>query len=128
MYLGRIVESADVDTLFESPAHPYTVALLSAVPVPDARVERRRQRIILTGDIPSPSQPPSGCRFHTRCWLYERLGRPEECVQVDPGLQPRPEMPQQLVACHFPEESSSGESLSRRPGGAEAATHPVRDA
>ena len=111
MYLGRIVESADVDTLFAAPAHPYTVALLSAVPVPDASVERRRQRIILTGDIPSPSQPPSGCRFHTRCWLYERLGRPEDCVEKDPALSPLPAAQEHHVACHFPDHADRGPSV-----------------
>jgi oligopeptide/dipeptide ABC transporter ATP-binding protein len=111
MYLGRIVESADVDTLFATPAHPYTVALLSAVPVPDAAVERRRQRIILTGDIPSPSQPPSGCRFHTRCWLYERLGRPAVCVEKDPPLSPIPSAHEHHVACHFPDHADRGPSV-----------------
>ena len=111
MYLGRIVESADVDTLFAAPAHPYTVALLSAVPVPDATVERRRQRIILTGDIPSPSDPPSGCRFHTRCWLYERLGRPQDCVERDPPLNPISTVEEHHVACHFPDHADRGPSV-----------------
>ena len=90
MYLGRIVEVAPVDELFAAPAHPYTVALLSAVPVPDADRESARRRIILKGDIPSPADPPSGCRFHTRCWLYERLGRPTACADQDPALDPLP--------------------------------------
>ena len=105
MYLGKIVEIAPADTLYEAPLHPYTVALLSAVPVPDARKERSRRRIILKGDIPSPSNPPEGCRFHTRCWLREKLGNPEVCATDDPPLQPVAiGAPDQLVACHFAAE------------------------
>jgi oligopeptide/dipeptide ABC transporter ATP-binding protein len=102
MYLGKIVEIAPSDQLYAQPLHPYTVALLSAVPVPDARTERSRRRIILKGDIPSPANPPSGCRFHTRCWLRERLGNPEICAAEDPPLKPIAEAtPEQTVACHF---------------------------
>jgi oligopeptide/dipeptide ABC transporter ATP-binding protein len=105
MYLGKIVEVAPSDVLYQQPLHPYTVALLSAVPVPDARTERTRRRIILRGDIPSPSDPPSGCRFHTRCWLRERLGNPEICSTTDPPLAPIPQaQPDQTVACHFASE------------------------
>jgi oligopeptide/dipeptide ABC transporter ATP-binding protein len=104
MYLGKLVEIAPVDALFADPRHPYTIALLSAVPVPDADREQQRRRIILTGDIPSPAAPPSGCRFHTRCWLYERLGRPRECVDMDPPLDPLPAAAGHRVACHFPDQ------------------------
>jgi oligopeptide/dipeptide ABC transporter ATP-binding protein len=105
MYLGKIVEIAPSDLLYAQPLHPYTVALLSAVPVPDARTERSRRRIILKGDIPSPADPPSGCRFHTRCWLRERLGNPEICATQDPPLAPiAAATPDQTVACHFASE------------------------
>jgi peptide/nickel transport system ATP-binding protein len=102
MYLGRIMEEAPSRSLNVEPLHPYTVALLSAIPVPDPVVESRRRRIILTGDVPSPANPPSGCRFHTRCWLRQRLGNPERCVTDDP--QPRELRPSHRVACHFAEE------------------------
>jgi oligopeptide/dipeptide ABC transporter ATP-binding protein len=102
MYLGRIVEVASSRELNTHPLHPYTVALLSAVPIPDPVVEGRRKRIILKGDVPSPAAPPSGCRFHTRCWLRERLGRPERCETEDPAL--RKISAGHTVACHFAEE------------------------
>jgi oligopeptide/dipeptide ABC transporter ATP-binding protein len=105
MYLGKIVEIAPADTLYAEPLHPYTVALLSAVPVPDAVAERSRQRIILPGDIPSPADPPAGCRFHTRCWLRERLGNPEICETTEPPLESSAlTAPDQAVACHFVKE------------------------
>ena len=87
MYLGRVVETSGSRDLNVRPLHPYTVALLSAVPIPDPVVESRRRRIILKGDVPSPVNPPSGCRFHTRCWLREKLGNPERCVTEDPELR-----------------------------------------
>jgi oligopeptide transport system ATP-binding protein len=102
MYLGKIVEIAGSRDLYERPLHPYSVALLSAVPIPDPAVESRRRRIILTGDVPSPSDPPPGCAFHTRCWLRERLGNPERCVAEAPVL--REMATRHPVACHFAEE------------------------
>ncbi len=110
MYLGRIVELAPSRELNRRPLHPYAVALLSAVPIPDPVVESRRRRIILRGDVPSPVNPPSGCRFHTRCWLRERLGNPERCTTEDPGL--RTLSAGHEVACHFAEEvDGSAEQL-----------------
>jgi oligopeptide transport system ATP-binding protein len=85
MYLGKIAEVASVDELYQNPRHPYTVALLSAVPEPDPRA--RRRRLVLKGDVPSPVNPPSGCRFHTRCWLREQLGNPSNCVEIEPPLR-----------------------------------------
>ncbi|MBV9119224.1 MAG: ATP-binding cassette domain-containing protein [Chloroflexi bacterium] len=93
MYLGRIVELADRDEMYLHPAHPYTKALLSAVPIPDPRVERKRERIILSGDVPTPVNPPSGCRFHTRCPIAI-----EVCSKVDPEW--RDIGGQHMVACH----------------------------
>ena len=100
MYLGKLVEEADVEGLYSRPAHPYTVALLSAVPEPDPR--RRKRRLVLVGDVPSPVAPPSGCRFHTRCWLYEQLGQPERCTTEEPLL--RVIDGGTRVACHFAEQ------------------------
>jgi len=110
MYLGRIVEVAPSKELNQTPLHPYTVALLSAIPVPDPKVEARRRRIILKGDVPSPVNPPSGCRFHTRCWLRERLGNPERCVEEDPML--RTLATGHEVACHFAEEIKTGRAAA----------------
>jgi oligopeptide/dipeptide ABC transporter ATP-binding protein len=105
MYLGRIVELAETADLFEEPLHPYTRALMSAVALPDPRQERQRQRIILHGEIPSPANPPSGCRFHTRCWLREQLGNPAQCATEDPVF--RVMAPGHAVACHFADQVSS---------------------
>jgi oligopeptide/dipeptide ABC transporter ATP-binding protein len=105
MYLGKIVEVAPRLELYERPLHPYTDALLSAVPVPDPAVEEQRQRIILRGEIPSPNDPPTGCRFHTRCWLRAELGNPENCVTDEPVL--RELAPSHRVACHWIEAKSA---------------------
>jgi len=102
MYLGEVVEQSPSHELYDRPLHPYTVALVSAVPIPDPRVETRRKRMILRGDVPSPANPPSGCRFHTRCWLRRELDDPERCVTETPEL--REMRPGHRVACHFAEE------------------------
>ena len=102
MYLGRIVEVADAAELYSRPVHPYTVALLSAAPVPHPRIERNRERIILAGDMPSPSQALRGCRFRSRCWLCRRLGDPEACRTLEPELTPVHQG--RSVACHFAEQ------------------------
>jgi len=102
MYLGEVVELSPSRQLYDRPLHPYTVALVSAVPIPDPKVETRRKRMILRGDVPSPANPPSGCRFHTRCWLRRELGDPERCVSETPEL--RQMAPGHGVACHFAEE------------------------
>jgi oligopeptide transport system ATP-binding protein len=100
MYLGQIHELATVDQLYRDARHPYTVALLSAIPRPDPRT--RRRRLVLKGDLPSPAAPPSGCRFHTRCWLREKLGDPENCVTSDPDLRDLGDG--HLVKCHWAEQ------------------------
>jgi oligopeptide/dipeptide ABC transporter ATP-binding protein len=101
MYLGRIVEIGDVDRVFEAPAHPYTQALLSAIPLPDPRKERERRRIVLQGDLPSPADPPSGCRFRTRCPLFATLasGQAQRCIEEDPALSAQGG--DHAAACHY---------------------------
>jgi len=106
MYLGGIVELTTSTELYENPRHPYTRALLSAVPVPDSTVEKARKRIILQGDIPSPTNMPSGCSFHTRCPLRTILGNPEICSTERPELKIYPsKKDEHQVACHFADES-----------------------
>jgi oligopeptide transport system ATP-binding protein len=100
MYLGRIVEIGDAAAVYEHPAHPYTRALLSAAPDPDPRRRRRGERIILTGDVPSPAHPPSGCRFRTRCWMAEAI-----CAEEVPELVERGTG--HPAACHFAGESQT---------------------
>jgi oligopeptide/dipeptide ABC transporter ATP-binding protein len=102
MYLGRIAEVGTVEQLYQNARHPYTVALLSAIPEADPR--RRKKRLVLKGDVPSPAAPPSGCRFHTRCWLREKLGNPERCVTEEPQL--RVLETGHETACHFAEDVS----------------------
>jgi len=103
MYLGRVVEQSDRARTFANPRHPYTQALMSAIPLPDP--DARRQRIILRGDVPSPINVPTGCRFHPRCWLFEQLGRPDNCQADDPGLRGVEGDEEHLAACHYAERS-----------------------
>jgi oligopeptide/dipeptide ABC transporter ATP-binding protein len=106
MYLGKIVETGKRKEIYENPGHPYTQALLSAIPLPDPTAERARERIILTGDVPSPANPPSGCRFRTRCWRKRELEEAgvdtSACSEEEPVLEIRPASgADHPVACHF---------------------------
>jgi oligopeptide/dipeptide ABC transporter ATP-binding protein len=112
MYLGKIMEIADRDDLYADPMHPYTRSLMSAVPVPDPRLERRRERILLQGDLPSPSNPPSGCVFHTRCPVYREMlddTQREKCRTEVPVLEEK--VPGHEVYCHFSGPGSIASSL-----------------
>jgi oligopeptide/dipeptide ABC transporter ATP-binding protein len=102
MYLGALMEVAPIEQLFGEPRHPYTSALLSALPIPDPPHERQRERIMLTGEAPSPRSRPTGCRFHTRCWLRRKLGDPEICEAEEPTLSSVGGA--HLSACHFADE------------------------
>ena len=95
MYLGKIMELAATDVLYKHPHHPYTKALLSAIPIPDPIMERQREQIILTGDLPSPVNPPTGCVFNTRCWKVQ-----DKCRTTEPALL---QIGASQVACHFPD-------------------------
>jgi peptide/nickel transport system ATP-binding protein len=95
MYLGKIMELAPTEDLYKSPHHPYTKALLSAIPIPDPVLERKREQIILSGDIPNPVNPPSGCVFNTRCWKAQ-----DKCRTTEPALM---QIGASQVACHFPD-------------------------
>ena len=110
MYLGKVVELSDARRLYAEPKHPYTGALLSAIPVPDPDTAQQRERVILLGDVPSPIDPPSGCRFHPRCPKAQ-----ERCVHEEPPLESK--AGGDLAACHFPLEP--GENLARAKAGIE---------
>jgi len=103
MYLGKIVEIGSVADVFHAPQHPYTQALLSAIPIPDPVKERRRERILLTGDLPTPTDPPSGCRFRTRCFRYAALSPADQvaCREVEPPLEQHGRGVDQQAACHY---------------------------
>jgi peptide/nickel transport system ATP-binding protein len=102
MYLGKIVEISPADELYDNPLHPYTISLLSAVPIPDPVVELQRERILLAGDLPSPANPPTACRFHTRCPYVQ----PTRCTDEEPLLRKLAD--RHVVACHYAEEIQAG--------------------
>jgi peptide/nickel transport system ATP-binding protein len=104
MYLGRLVEVGEADDVFDHPTHPYTQALLSAVPIPDPVAERQRQRILVRGDLPDPANLPSGCRFRSRCPLFAELDPPrqQKCIELDPALEEH--VPGLEAACHWAQE------------------------
>lgn len=132
MYLGGIAEMRPTEELYRRPRHPYTIALLSSAPIPDAEAEAARRRIVLEGEVPSPADPPAGCRFHTRCWLRRNLGGPEVCETDPPPLKPIGESGTAgAAACHFLYEAAASRELQEtlaaladgdeRPGGGRAA-------
>jgi oligopeptide/dipeptide ABC transporter ATP-binding protein len=108
MYCGQIVESGEAATVYASPRHPYTKALLSGVPADRDSLKTPQQAIILKGDIPSPLNPPAGCRFRTRCWLYEQLGHPEVCHTPPPKSEATGK---HMASCHFPDQVEAGTRL-----------------
>jgi oligopeptide transport system ATP-binding protein len=107
MYLGRLAELGEEDEVYTRPTHPYTQALLSAVPVPDPTLRGKREQIVLVGDVPSPANPPSGCRFHTRCWKAQ-----DRCKTEEPQLELRPDgLAEHLSSCHFAEARTIVETV-----------------
>jgi oligopeptide transport system ATP-binding protein len=114
MYLGKIVETGTDEEIYERPTHPYTQALLSAVPVPDPRLKGRRDHIVLQGDVPSPANPPSGCRFRTRCWKAEDI-----CASEEPPLQIR-DSSDHPSACHFAQPRNVIGAVEDSPEGQDA--------
>ena len=108
MYLGKIVEVAPADDLYVNPLHPYTITLLSSIPIPDPRVERNRKAIRVEGDLPSPADPPVACRFHTRCPFVQ----PTRCAEDEPLLRP---LDGHLVACHYAEDIKAGRIVPASP-------------
>jgi peptide/nickel transport system ATP-binding protein/oligopeptide transport system ATP-binding protein len=112
MYLGKIVELAENDVLYTHPRHPYTGALLSAVPVPDPALAARKTRAVPGGDVPSPSNPPPACRFHTRCPKMQQV-----CAEEEPALERKGEG--NMAACHFPlTPEEAAERTGKRPAAA----------
>jgi peptide/nickel transport system ATP-binding protein len=107
MYLGQIMELSPADDLYDNPLHPYTISLLSAIPIPDPAIERNRTSILLQGDLPSPANPPHACRFHTRCPYVQET----RCRDDEPELRP---LEGHLVKCHFAEEIKNGQIQPRK--------------
>ena len=121
MYLGSIVEVSPADELYDNPLHPYTISLLSAVPIPDPEVEAKRETILLAGDLPSPANPPAACRFHTRCPFIQ----PTRCKDEAPPL--RELQPGHVVACHWAEQIKAGEIKPQQREAQMGAAPPVHE-